>query len=165
MPPQPGDALRPGRHQPLIRGHIPPGGLRNEVYLRTVRGHMTKEDTIMAPKTNNRSTLDQLDPVETLPAVHMAPLVVGPGPLVGAGSTLGVHPNHVRLLRPRTRQLGANVAGALPFVGNIPDRVGEMVERLGDLRQELAAHSPRTRQVAVSTPTHPQFPTGHNTSA
>ena len=51
-----------------------------------------------APKTNNTRTLDQLDPVGTLPAVHMSPLAVGLGPLVGTGSTLGAH--HVRLLRP-----------------------------------------------------------------
>ena len=63
----------------------------------------------------------------------MAPLAVGLGPMVGIGSTLGAHPNRVRVLRPQARELGANAAGALPFLGDFLDRVGEMVERLGDL--------------------------------
>ena len=44
--------------------------------------------------------MDLLDPVETLPPVDMAPLALGPGPLVGTGSTPGAHPNRVRVLRP-----------------------------------------------------------------
>ena len=71
-----------------------------------------------ATKTDNGRTLDQLDPVETLPAVDMAPLAMEPCPLVGTGSTLGAHPNRVRVLRPQARELGANAAGALPFVGD-----------------------------------------------
>ena len=89
---------------------------------------------ITATKTIDGRTLDQLDPVETLPAVDMAPLAVGPGPPVGIGSTLGAHLNRVMVLRPEARELGANAAGALPFLGDLLDRVGEMVERLGDLR-------------------------------
>ena len=81
-----------------------------------------------ATKTNDRRTLDQLDPVETLPAVVMAPLAVGPGPLVGTGSTLGGYPNRVRVLRPQTRELGANATGALPFLGDFLDRVAKMAE-------------------------------------
>ena len=73
---------------------------------------------ITATKTNDGHTLDQLDPVETLPAVDMAPLAVGRGPLVGTGSTLGAHPNRVRVLRLQARELTANAAGALPFLGN-----------------------------------------------
>ena len=61
----------------------------------------------------------------------MAPLALGPSPLVGTWSTLGAYPNRVWVLRPRTRELGANAAGTagtLPFLGNILDRVVEMVE-------------------------------------
>ena len=82
----------------------------------------------MATKTNDRRTLDQSDPVETLPAVDMAPLAVEPGPMVGTMSTLAAYPNRVRVLRPRTRELSANATGTLPFLGNIQDRVAKMVE-------------------------------------
>ena len=75
--------------------------------------------------------LDQLDPVETLPVVELAPLAVGPGPLVGTGSTLGAHPNHVRLLRP--------------------------VVRLFQLRAMLGLQGLR-RQIAAPTPNLPPSP-------
>ena len=92
-------------------------------------------------KTNGRRTLGQLGPVETLPAICMVPLVMGPSPLVGIGCTLGVYPNCVRVWRPQTREFGANATGTLPFLCIFLDRVAEMVERLGNLRPELVAHS------------------------
>ena len=70
-----------------------------------------------ATETYDIHIFDPLDPVETLPAVNVAPLAVGLGPLVGTGSTLGAYPNRVRVLRPQTRGLGANVTGALPCLG------------------------------------------------
>ena len=79
-------------------------------------------------KTNSGCALDQLDPVETLPTVCMAPLGVGLSPLVGTESTLGAYPGRVQVLRPQTRGLGANATGAQPFLGDILHRVAEMVE-------------------------------------
>ena len=80
---------------------------------------------IMHLRLQKQTTVDKFDTVETLPAVHMAPLAVGPHLLVGIGSILGAHPYPMWLLRPEAQELGAIATGALPFLANIPDRVGK----------------------------------------
>ena len=128
-----------------------------DIVLHHAKSGQVMDYAITATKTNDGRTLDKLDPVDTSPAVDMAPLVVGPGPLVGTGSTLGAHPNRVRVLRPQTWKLGANAAGALPFLDDFLDRAGDMVERLGGLCQELVAYGLRTRQVALVPQDMPQL--------
>ena len=89
-------------------------------------------------KTNGRRTLDQFDPVETLAAVCMVPLAVGPSPLVGTGNTTGPYSNRVWVLRRQTPEFGANATSTLPFLGDFLDRMAELVEQMGDLRLDLA---------------------------
>ena len=84
----PVDAPPPQPHGKVLKGHIMPTPAKAWVM------------QLGRKKTNNKHTLPQLHPVETLLAVHMASWAVGPGPLVGAGSTFGVRLHHVWVLRP-----------------------------------------------------------------
>ena len=76
---------------------------------------------IIPAPTNGKHTLGQLHAIELPRTIRMAPLVVGPGTLVGSGCALGAHPTTVRFAQSTTRRISANAPSHVSDAGSLMD--------------------------------------------
>ena len=91
---------------------------------------------------------------------HLDPMALGPGKVVGYGSTVGTPSSMLRFLQPTAPGVCADGPGMMCNLVGVLDQMGPVVERLDRTGPMVAADGIQPQEVALLPSAHPSHTGG-----